>query len=154
MDKPFDQVGLGLGPKHGFEAMVRFGPRERRIQPNGRSCQCCYKSLHKKGRLSPPFTHLCLPSLPLGTSNAHLRCAAAHAGYFSKGAVGQIKNATAIVRAPIVDSDGHSLAVGWIDHFNFGAKGKVAMGSSEAMSIEAFPIGSSLPIEAISVAIP
>ena len=102
----------------------------------------------------PPLIRFCLVSLLSGTGNAHLRCAAAHAGYFGKGTVGQVQNATAIIRASVVDSDGHSLAVGWIDHSNFGAEREVTMGSGEAMSIEAFSIGSSLSIEAISNAIP
>ena len=92
--------------------------------------------------------------MPLGTGNTHLRRATANAGYFGKGAIGQIKNATAIVRSPVIDSDSHSLAIGWINHFDFGAEREVTMGSSEAMSIETFSIGSSLPIEAISNAIP
>ena len=92
--------------------------------------------------------------MPSGTSNTHLRCATAHTGYFGEGAVGQVQNATTMVRAPVVDSDDHSLAVGWIDHSNFGAEREVAMGSSEAMSVEAFSIGGSLPVEAVSNAIP
>jgi hypothetical protein len=80
--------------------------------------------------------------------------ATANTGYFGKGSVGQVQNATAIVWAPVIDSDGHSLAIGWIDHSNPGAEREVTMGSGEAIGIEALSIGSALPIEAISMAIP
>lgn len=80
--------------------------------------------------------------------------ATANTGYFGKGTVGQVQDATAIVRASVVDPDGHSLAIGWIDHSNSGAEREVTMGSSEAIGIEALSIGSALPIEAISIAIP
>lgn len=109
-----------------------------------------YKKKEAYASPHPP----CLASLPSCASNAHLCGATAHTGYFCKGSVGQIEDAAAIVRAPVVDSYSHSPAVSWIDHSNFGTEGEIAMGSSEAISIETLSIGGALSIEAISMAIP
>ena len=95
------------------------------------------------------------PARPLlEASNAHVSRAPASGSNAREGAVGQIKDATTVVRAVVCDADHHAFPIVLIGHSHLGAKGKIAMGSSEAVSIETLATGRTPSIEAVANSIP
>ena len=90
----------------------------------------------------------------LKASDAHLCCATAWTGQPCKSAVGHVQNPVAVIGASVINPYLDDPAIGQIGHLHRGTKREVAMGGSHGISAEAFPIGSSLPMEAVSHAIP
>ena len=95
------------------------------------------------------------PARPsLEPSNAHVSRAPAGSSNARESAVGQIKDATTVVRAVVCDADHHAFPIVLIGHPHASAKGKVTMGGSEAVGIEALATGRALAVKAISHPIP
>ena len=95
------------------------------------------------------------PARPsLEPSNAHVSRAPAGSSNAREGAVGQVKDATTVVRAVVCDLDHHAFPIVLIGHAHLGAKGKGAMGGSEAVGIKACATGRTLAVKAITNAIP
>ncbi len=108
----------------------------------------------EKGPLGPAVIFLYKASLASEASNANVSRAPAGSSNAREGAVGQIKDATTVVRAVVCDADHHAFPIVLIGHSHLGAKGKVTMGGSEAVGIEALATGRTLAVKAISHLIP
>ena len=87
-------------------------------------------------------------------SNANVSRAPAGGGNARKGAVGQIQDAATVMRTVVCDLDNDAAAIALVGHPHASAEGKGAMGSSEAVSIEALTTGSTLSVKAITHSIP
>ena len=95
------------------------------------------------------------PARPLlEASNAHVSRAPAGGGNARERSVGQIQDAATVMRTVVCDLDHDTAAIALVGHPHASAKWKGAMGSGEAVSIEALTTGSTLSVKAISHAIP
>jgi len=107
----------------------------------------------KKGLAAPAC--VLKPARPLSeASNAHVSRAPASGSNAREGAVGQVKNATTVVRAVVCDFDHHAFPIVLIGHPHASAKGKGAMGGSKAIGIKACATGRALAVKAISHPVP
>ena len=95
------------------------------------------------------------PARPLlEASNAHVSRAPAGGSNARERSVGQIQDATTVVRTVVCDAYHDAAAIALVGHPHASAEGKGAMGSSEAVSIEALTTGSTLSVKAITHSIP
>ena len=108
----------------------------------------------RKGPCGPSFTFRNKASFASEPGNANVSRAPASGGNAREGAVGQIKDAATVVRAVVRNFDHHAFPIVLIGHSHPSAEGKIAMGSSEAVSIEALATGRTPSIEAVANSIP
>lgn len=108
----------------------------------------------KKGPFGPVFIFRNKASLASEASNAHVSRAPAGSSNAREGSVGQIKDATTVVRAVVCDFDHDTAAIALVGHSHLRAEWQASMGGSEAVSIEAFTTGRTLSVKAISHAVP
>ena len=70
-----------------------------------------------------------------------------------ESAVGEIKGTACDERPPISHSNDHAFVRGGVGHSQAGAERERAMGSSEAVSVEATAISSALTMKTVAVAV-